>query len=150
VAKFGDSNLRVLRAYAAGEANEAWQVQRMPLETADFVRSLDLDRFSAESGAALFWYVRNSLYFQMALDTRPDAMIVSYDDFLSRPDETARALCAFLGVDFRAGLIAHVKPRPSAWKHPLSIDDRVRERCTELQERLDRASQRQASTLLHG
>jgi hypothetical protein len=150
LAKFGDSNLRVLRAYAAGEANEAWQVQGVSQESADFVRSLDLDRLSAESGAALFWYVRNSLYFEMSLDERNDAMLVSYDDFLARPDETARALCAFLGVGFRPRFIAHVKPRPPAWKRRLAIDDRVRERCAELQERLDRGSQRQVSTLLHG
>lgn len=149
LAKFGDSNLRVLRAYAAGEANQAWQVQGMSPESANFVRSLDLEGLSAESGAALFWYVRNSLYFEMSLDERKNAMLVSYDEFLVRPDETARALCAFLGVGFRAGFIAHLKPRPPAWKQPLSIDDRVRERCTELQERMDRARERQVSTLLH-
>ena len=150
LAKFGDSNLRVLRAYAAGEADEAWQVQGMSPENADFVRSLDPGQLSAESGAALFWYVRNTLYFKMSLDQRDDAMLVSYNDFLARPVETARALCAFLGVGYRSGFIAHVEPRPPAWRQPLSIDDRIRERCTELQERLDRASQRQVSTLLHG
>lgn len=150
LAKFGDSNLRVLRAYAAGEANEAWQVQGMSPESVDFVRSLDLDRLSAESGAALFWFIRNSQYFQMSLDERDDAMLVSYDDFVARPDETARALCAFLGVGFRPGFIAHVSPRPPAWRQPLSIDDRIRVRCTDLQERLDRAGEHQVSTLLHG
>jgi hypothetical protein len=150
LAKFGDSNLRIIRAYAAGEATDAWQVQAMSPENADFVRSLDPDRLSAESGAALFWYVRNSLYFEMSLDERRDAMLVSYDEFIAHPDQTARALCSFLDIEFRRRFISHVKPSAPGWKQPLAIDTRIRERCTELQELLDRASARDVSTLLQG
>jgi hypothetical protein len=149
LAKFGDSNLRVLRAFADGEADDAWQVQGMSAANANFVRSFDLDRVSAGSAAALFWYVRNSLYFEMSLDERQDAMLVSYNRFLAEPDANARALCAFLGVGYRPQLITHVKPRPPAWPEVLSIEDRIRERCADLQERLDRASANQVSTLLH-
>jgi hypothetical protein len=120
----------------------------MSRENADFVRSLDPDRLSPESGAALFWYVRNSLYFEMSLDKRRDAVLVSYDEFIDCPDQTARALCAFLDIGFRQRLIAHVRPRPpAAWDQPIAIDDRIRERCTELQRRLDRASAQQVSSL---
>lgn len=148
LAKFGDSNLRVLRAYAAGEAPDAWQVQGISPENADFVRSLRPDRLSAESGAALFWYVRNSIYFERSLDDRTDAILVSYDAFIADPDTTARALCAFLDLPFRQRLFTHVKPRPPERRQPLAIDARIRERCTELQERLDRSSARDVSALL--
>lgn len=137
LAKFGDSNLRVLRAYAAGKAYDAWQVQGISTTNAAFVRSFNFDRLSVESGAALFWYVRNSLFFEMSLDRRDEVMLVSYDRFVAEPERVATALCTFLGLQYRPELIAHVRPRPPAWREPLAIDGRIRERCDELQERLD-------------
>jgi hypothetical protein len=148
LAKFGDSNLRALRAYASGHADDAWQVQGISRENADFIRSFDFERLSPESAAALFWYVRNSLYFEFGLDRREDTMLASYNQFLADPERVATAICLFLGVDYRPQLIAHIKPRSSAWTQPLVIDERIRERCTALQERLDRGSVEQVSGLV--
>jgi hypothetical protein len=148
LAKFGDSNLRVLHAYAAGNADDAWQVQGISSENADLIRSFDFHHLSAGSAAALFWYIRNSLYFEMSLDQRNDTMLVSYDRFLAGPEQVAGALCAFLGLDYRPELIAHIKPRRPAWMEPLAIDGRIREKCVELQARLDEASATDLSRLI--
>jgi hypothetical protein len=148
LAKFGDSNLRVLRAFASGEAGDAWQVQGVSSENADLIKSFDFERLSAESAAALFWYIRNSLYFEMSLDRRRDTILVSYDQFLAEPERVGRALCAFLALEYRPGLVAYIKPRRPAWTEPLAIDDRIRERCADLQERLDRVSVAQVSRLV--
>lgn len=147
IAKFRDSNLRVLRAYAAGEARSAWQVQSLSPANADFIRSFDFNALSAESAAALFWYVRNSLYFELALDQRDDVILVSYDLLLSEPDRVAAALCNFLGLPFRKELIARIDRRRRTPREPLPIDPRIRERCTELQERLDAVAHAQLSRL---
>ena len=150
MAKFSDSNLRVLRAYAAGEARNAWQVQRLSPENADFIRSFDFSRLSAESAAALFWYIRNSLYFEMSLDQRSDTILVSYDLLLAEPEQVARALCSFLGLGYRRELIMHIDLRRRAQREPLAIDGRIRERCAELQERLDGVCFAQLSNLAGG
>jgi len=147
IAKFRDSNLRVLRAYAAGEARNAWQVQWLSLGNTDFIRSFDFDALSAESAAALFWYVRNSLYFELSLDQRDDVILVSYDLLLSEPDRVAAALCNFLGLPFRKELIAQIDRRRRTPREPLPIDPRIRDRCTELQQRLDAAAFAQLSRL---
>jgi hypothetical protein len=140
VAKFGDSNLRVLRAFAAGEEQKpwnAWQVHRLSAESADFIKSLDFSRISAESAAALFWYVRNLLYFEMGLDRRPDTVLVNYDELLAEPEKTARALCSFLDVPYRSIMISNLDVRRPAQRPPLAIEPRIRQRCSELKQRLD-------------
>lgn len=137
IAKFRDSNLRVLRAYAAGEARNAWQVQRLSPENAGFVRGFDFTGLSAESAAALFWYVRNSLYFELALDQRGDVILISYDLLLSEPERVAAALCRFLGLPFRKEIIAHIDRRRRTPGAPIAIDARIRDRCAKLQEKLD-------------
>ena len=150
VAKFGESNLRVLRAFAAGEEQKpwnAWQVQGLSDESAGFIRSFDMNTLTAESGAALFWYVRNLLYFEMALDRRSDTVLVNYDEFLAEPERVARALCNFLDQPYRREMIAHLDPRRPVQRPPLPIDPRIRERCSDLKKRLDDVCAAQMSML---
>ena len=150
VAKFGDSNLRALRTFAAGEQQKpwnAWQVQALSAESADLIRSFDFSLISAESAAALFWYVRNSLYFEMDLDQRSDTVLINYDEFLAEPKRIAGALCNFLEVPYRRQMIANVDPRRPAQMPPLPIDPRIRERCSELKQRLDAACAAQMARL---
>jgi uncharacterized membrane protein YccC len=88
------------------------------------------------------------LYFEMSLDQRDDTMLASYNRLLDEPERVARALCAFLGLDYRRELIAHVEARRPAWKEPLTIHDRIREQCNQLQKRLDEVSAAQMSRLI--
>ena len=150
IAKFGNSNLRILRTFAAGEAQRpwnAWQMRGLSGESADFIKSFDFSRLSAESGAALFWYVRNRLYFELGLDRRPDTILINYDRFLAEPQHVAGALCRFLDLPYRREMIANVDSRRPTARPPLPIDPRIRERCTDLKQRLDSACTAQIGRL---
>ena len=139
VAKFGDANLQALRRIAAGDGAGMWQAERLSPESLDLIAGFDYDRLSRESAAALFWLVRNSLYFELGLDGRPDVTLSSYESLLADPRRALSRLCAFLGVAWHPRLAAHVSPRAPAWRPPLDIDAGIRRRCQELQERLDAA-----------
>ena len=150
VAKFGDSNLRVLRAFAAGKEQQpwnTWQIAGLSDENADFVRSFDLDALTAESGAALFWYVRNALYFELGLHQRTDTTLVNYDELLAEPERVAIGACRFLDVPYRSAMIASIDPRRPSKRPPLPVDPRIRERCTALKERLDATCSAQMTQL---
>jgi hypothetical protein len=148
VAKFGDSNLRALGAYAAGEHLDAWQVQGLSENNIALIRSFDYDRLSAESGAALFWYVRNSLYFDLGLDRRDDTILASYDHIVEAPEEALGTVCAFLGLPYRSSLVSYITPRAAWATEPLAIDGRIRDLCTRMQRRLDAVSVQQASRFI--
>lgn len=138
--KFGDSDRRVLREFAVTGSTGRWQVQGLPADSIELIRSLDFDTLSPESGSALFWYVRNQLFFQLHLSDRPDVRLTSYEAFLQDPSTTMRALCDFLGFPYSGRLVAHVMPRPTPHRRPLDIDPTIRERCAQLQARLDAAA----------
>lgn len=144
LAKFGDGNLQVLREFAAGVNTTRWHVQGMSADTAAFVRSLDFDTMTPESGSALMWYVRNRLYFDQGLDSRDDVHLARYEAFLAEPAATMKPLCDFLGFEYRDDLVAHVTPRPPTHTAPLDLDPRVRERCDALAADLQAALERQA------
>ena len=144
VAKFGDVNRRAMRGIAEGRGTGWWQAQCLSGDILDFVRSFDYDTMSPLTAAALFWYVRNNLVFDLGLDRRSDVALVSYDALIIDPEARMRSLCDFLGFDWRPDLTAHIERRSTAGGRRLDIDRRVRDRCEELQTRLDEAQLRRA------
>lgn len=144
LAKFGDANLRVLSDIAAGGGAGRWQAQRLSRESLSLVGSFDYDRLSAASGAALFWYVRNALYFELALHQRDDVTLISYGSLIEDPARAMRGLCTFVGCGFDLGMTGHISARPTSGSGPVDLDPRVRSCCDELEERLDAAAREKA------
>lgn len=136
VSKFGDVNRRVLAEIAAGEAERRWQAQRLSAESLELIRSVDPATLSPESGAALFWLVRNRLYFEQRLHARPDVHLVAYEQFVAEPERTAGALCSFLDLPYGPRLVAHVEHRSSHPRRSLELDPRIRAACDDLEQRL--------------
>jgi hypothetical protein len=136
IAKFGDTNRRVLTEIAAGRGGDMWQAQRLSDDTAELIRSFDWASMSPASAAALFWYVRNSLFFDLALDGRDDVLLSSYDALVADPEAGTRALASFLGLEWHPDLAAHIERREARPSAPLALDARVRRLCDELEARL--------------
>ncbi|MGH2769470.1 MAG: hypothetical protein ACRDJF_02980, partial [Actinomycetota bacterium] len=87
LAKFGD--LRgVLAEIAAGGGRERWHAQRLSEASLDLLTSFDYREMTPASSAALFWLIRNSLYFELGLERRGDVMAVSYESLLADPEST--------------------------------------------------------------
>jgi hypothetical protein len=143
VAKFGDSNLRALRRIAEGTGQGLWQAGGLSEESLELLGSFDYDRLTPESASALFWFVRNSLYFDLGLDARPDVTLASYERTIEAPEDSMRSLCVFLGVRYRGELMQGIEPRHRS-APGVEIDHRIRERCEGLQAALDAAMARRA------
>ncbi|MEV1288056.1 hypothetical protein [Micromonospora sp. NPDC049679] len=143
VAKFGDANLSALRAIADGTIGGRWQGQRLDAATTELIRELDPVRMDPYTAAALFWWVRNALFFRLALHERDDVLLCSYDALVADPEGQTRRLCAFLDFPYQPRLCAHITRR-APQRRPLAIDPRVRTLCDELTARLDAAATRPA------
>jgi hypothetical protein len=136
VSKFGRNNLLTLRDIATGRGAGMWQAQRLSAATLAEIASYDYTTMTAETAAALFWWIRNGLYFETGLDRRDDVLLASYQDMLATPVEAMQAICRFLGLTYRPALIEHISPRGPGGARPLDIDPRVRALCDHLQDRL--------------
>lgn len=140
VAKFGDVNRRVLVDIARGAAVGRWQAEGLSDASLELIASIGPERLDPESAAALFWLVRNRLYLEQGLGDRPDVHLVSYERVVADPAPEIGVLAAFLGLEARPVLSAHIDRRadrvPSLDLHP-----RVREACQELEETLGKAAE---------
>src|SRR5437763_6147814 len=140
LAKFGDTNLRVLTDIAAGRGDDLWQAQRLSAESLEVLGSFDWPSMDPASAAALFWYVRNQLFFDLGLDRRDDVLLSSYDALIADPEAGTKSLASFLDLAWHPGLAAHIEPRPPRDVAPLELDARVRRLCDDLAGRLDAAA----------
>ncbi|MDQ6848379.1 MAG: sulfotransferase [Candidatus Dormibacteraeota bacterium] len=137
VSKFGRNNLLVLGDIAAGRGSDMWQAQRLSAETLGVLSSFDYRAMTPESAAALMWWMRNGLYFELGLERRDDVMLASYQDLLHDPPGAMGALCSFLDLPYRPGLVAHLRSPSSGHRPRLDVDPRVRALCDQLAGRLD-------------
>lgn len=147
LAHFGTNNLEVLREIAAGGGNDRWQARGMSAANRELVASFDYSAMTPESAAALFWYVRNSLFFDQGLDERDDVILVSYNALLADPQPTMTAMCALLDVTYDSAFVRHIGARSPRVAAPLAIDPRVRAHCDELEARLSAVAARHVSRL---
>lgn len=145
LAHFGTNNLEILREIASGGAQDRWQARGLSSENRTLIESFDYSTMTPESAAALFWYVRNALYFEQELDRRDDVILTSYDAFIAEPQPTMVALCAFLGVDYDTDFVRHIGPRPVRPNVAVDIDPAIRALCHDLEAKLSTVTQQQLS-----
>jgi hypothetical protein len=137
VAKFGDTNLRVLREIAAGRGQDRWEAQGLSDASRALITGFDWDKRTPHEAAAVFWLVRNALYFELGLDGRDDVTLASYEALVDDPEGAMQALCRFLEFPYSARLIAHIDRRARAPRPPLDLDPAIRRLCDDMRERLD-------------
>jgi hypothetical protein len=146
VAKFGDHNLQVLRELAVGHGRDRWQAQGLSRDSLELIERLDWSTVDALSAAALFWCVRNRLYFDLGLHDRRDVLLVSYDAMVADPAAEMRRICDFLGFPYHPGLVRGVHARPPAPAPATRLHPRIAACCAELTERLEVARRAHATT----
>jgi hypothetical protein len=147
VRKFGPANLEALRRIASGDGAGMWQAGGLDPERLEQLRGFDYERMSPESAAALFWFVRNALFFDLGLDRRADVDLASYGAMVREPEAAMRGLCAFLDFPYHADLIAHVDARAAGSSVAIDLDPRIADLCDGLEARLDAEYARRRQTL---
>jgi hypothetical protein len=92
---------------------------------------------SPYDAAALFWWARNRLFFDLALDQRTDVLVCEYEALVADPGDVIRSLYDFCDVppparDTTRGVHSRARNRGA----PTAISSDVKAVCEELQARL--------------
>ncbi len=100
VSRFGTTNLDLLTDFAAGKQLDSWQASGLSERNLALLRSFDYSRMSPHSAAGLFWYIRNSLYFDQNLEACDRVLPLAYEDLVGDAHRVMRGLCRFLNCTF--------------------------------------------------
>jgi hypothetical protein len=122
---------RVLRIAEDGEPGW-WLSEGISGETLATVRRLSHPEMSNATGAAIWWLIRNTLFFEHGLDRDPRVMLVPYERLVTHPQEAFPRVFDFLGIGYTPYVSAKVFASSIGKRRPPEIDPAVREVCDAL------------------
>lgn len=136
-AESGERNLRLLLS----DEPPDWRSEFVPESTRSVVTRFYRPGMDPYDAAALFWWARTSLYFDLGLEGRTDVRLCSYERLVADPEPMMRSLYEFVGVEYpdrRITAQVHGRARSRGDRDLLGPD--VQELCDELLDRLDSVS----------
>lgn len=120
-------------------AELGWRGERVADHVIDTIDRVHRPDLTIEEGAALFWWMRNSILWDRDLVDDDRVLIVRYEDLVTDPGPYFHRVFDFLGVSFDERYVADATPS-SVRDKPLSgLSDDIRELCDAMQDRLDGA-----------
>jgi hypothetical protein len=120
-------------------AELGWRGERLSDQVIGTIDRLHRPDLSAEEGAALFWWIRNSILWDRDLVDDDRVLVVRYEDLVTGPGPCCRRVFDFLGVHFDESYVSDATPT-SVRDDPLAaLSDEIRELCDSMQVRLDEA-----------
>jgi hypothetical protein len=138
IKQFGmDSGLSNLRPIIDNDRNN-WRAEFVPEHVRATVSRYFSEDMSPYDAAALFWFVRNSLYFDLNLDEDPRVILCRYEDFVLEPEKHMRAIYQKVGQEYPVNGIASIVHSNSVKKgKDIEFSPEVEAIVRELQDKLE-------------
>lgn len=104
---FGLQNgINDLRPIAEGEPNN-WRSENVSAEIRAVIQRLFDEAMDPYDAAALFWYARNQLYFDLGLENDPRVMLCQYDQLVQQPAQMVQSIYRFAGRPYPGDYIVN-------------------------------------------
>jgi hypothetical protein len=136
--KFGPRNaIDNIRPIATGDTHD-WRSAGATAAVRAQIAHFYSEGMNPNDAAALFWFARNQLYYDLELPARPEAMLCRYEHLTAEPAGVMRRLYEFVGV--ACPDLSHTRQvhTGSVTKGKnLELLPEVRALCEQLQSRLD-------------
>ena len=145
VEKWGDAQIEAIRQIAkgtySGPGSEALG-ERVSPDSMALVRKMNESGLSPVDAAALIWYLRNVIYYDLNLDADPAVLLCKYEDTATDPERYVGRLFDFVGGVFSSSYVAKVSSASINKCKPPALDPEIAKLCGELLDRIDASYQR--------
>ena len=136
-----DNGVKDLRPFVADDADN-WRSQNSTAETRDTIRRFFREDMNPYDAAALFWWARCRLYFDLNLAGDPRVLLCRYEDLATDPAATMRHIYAFLGRPYPGDhIVRDVHPQSVGKGRVSRLSPAVDALCAELLDRLDQLNE---------
>jgi len=114
-----------------------WASEGVSDITHDTIARLYREDISREDAAALFWWARNRLFFELDLKNHPRVMLCQYETLVSEPGKTMETIYDFAAVSYPGPhLVGGVHALSKGLGRALLLSPEVENLCSALHERL--------------
>jgi hypothetical protein len=136
--KNGINNLRPI---VKGQSQN-WRSENVSEHTKQIVRKHFAENMNPYDAAALFWFVRNILFFEMNLDKNDNVMTCKYDNLIDNPLETMSNIYKFVGYVYPSEKIPlHIYSGSKGRGANIKLSRDIEILCNDLLHKLDSAHQ---------
>ncbi len=138
---FGIRNgINDLRPIVQNQANN-WRSENTSEETRATLKRYFREDMQPLDAAALFWYARNRLFFEMNLDKHPKAMLCQYESLGKDPSSMMRQIYRFLDSPYPGDHVTKDVHAQSIGKgHTVTLSADIEALCDTLLEDLNQAN----------
>lgn len=138
LAKFGPGNaIENIKPIAAGDRHD-WRSTGASAAVRECISQFYSQSMNPNDAAALFWFARNRLYYDLDLGARTDVLLCRYEHLATHPVAVMRRIYAFVGLQcLDLSHTAQVPAAPVSKGRDLQLSAQVRSLCEQLQARLD-------------
>jgi len=115
-----------------------WRAENVSKYTREVILKYFSEDMNPYDAAALFWFARNRLFFELQLDTNPNVIMCKYEDLVTNPVSVISDIYRFIGTDFPGKRITtevHCKSKGEGKGLELSLE--IESLCHELWESLN-------------
>jgi len=142
IRQFGSHPRQAFEEFISGNKTP-WQLQGMSKRVQSAISKFDFRDLSDADGAALMWWVRNSLYVDLKLYCDQRVRLWSYDAFVTDPEVELRRLLRFLDGRFHPYMLDSVHARSLRKEEAPSLKPVISDLCKTLYEQLEAESAKQ-------
>jgi len=98
--RFGvDNGIKDLRPIVNNEPGN-WRSEMVSGHVRETISKFFSDDMNPYDAAVLFWFARNSIFFDLELDKNPKVMMCSYEDFVLDPEKYVRNIYRWAGQTY--------------------------------------------------
>jgi hypothetical protein len=137
VRKFSGAAVRMNKIKARDYEGLDWRVERLSDETLRLIDKHIHPDISLVNAAALSWYIRTNLYFELRLEENAQCQLLKYEDVVLQPAQTASRLFEFLGLPFVPRYVEILHSESVSKNLKPDIEPEIRSLCEELLAKLD-------------
>jgi hypothetical protein len=127
-----------LRPIVDSQLEPRWSSEGVSVRTRDIVARYYSEAMPIFDGKILFWYVRNILLYEQALDENSNVMLCKYEDIVSEPARVMQRIYSFLGYDYPGDhVVADIHSHSANLGKFIDLHPEIEGLCIDLLHRLD-------------
>ena len=138
IKRFGINNgINDLRPIVNNEPNN-WRSEKVSQHVRETISKYFSEDMSPYDAAVLFWFARNSLFFDLELDKNPRVMMCSYEDFVLDSEKYVKNIYQRLGQAYpETSITAEVHSKSRKKGRDIELSPHIAQLALEIQDKLE-------------
>lgn len=114
-----------------------WYSEKVPDSVRLTIEKHFSEQMKPQDAAALFWYVRNQLFYELNLENNTRVLMCRYEDLASQPFLVMQQIYYFLGRTFNKNHAWEVNPSSVLKGQSIELSSEIQQLCDDLLKRLN-------------